>query len=1080
MKLKCLLSATIVTVIVFAGLSATPALAGPPAPIVETLVQPDGATFEARQFGNEWVNGYETTAGYTVVQDEETGYWYYAIQDENGRLVPSNLRPDRDQPEGIEPHLRDATPLAPSRSPFGPGSPPLRAQNLGTQSILVILASFSDQGSVGTTEAQWNSSLFGATGSVKGYYDEVSYGQLTLSPATESYGTANNGIVGWLNLGYNHPNTGGNTDDRNRQLTKDAIVAADPYIDYSSYDADSNGYITNTELHVIVIVAGYEASYGGSPTPKVWGHRWSLGWSVPAPTVDGVVVGDYSNGGGYAQFGEWHGPALSGHIATIGIMVHELGHDLSWPDLYDTDGSSEGVGEWSVMGSGSWLGTTFSGDTPGHPSAWEKWYQGWLTPVQLQGTNTNYNVPRVEDNKTNSVIQLLDNPNGVDWSFGQTSGTGEYFLVENRQKTGYDAALPGCGLLIWHIDETRTSNNAENRKLVDLEEADGLNHLDNMTNRGDPGDPFPGSSNNTTFNNASNPNSKLYDNSVSGVSVTNISPGCADIKMATFIAPPPIIVTSNSGGTGGPDCTLRDAITAANTDTATGGCPAGNGADTILLQAPFSLYRLTAVDNTTDGSNGLPSITSEITIVNDHASAPRSFIDHSPAPGTPDFRIFHVASTGHLTLEGVVVQNGRGVNGGGIFNRGTVTLDDSQVIGNEATNNGAGIYNGKGTVTLTNSDILGNEALIDGGGIFNNGGVVTLSGNSIISNNTANVSGGGIKNDNGGTVELTDTTISDNSAYTVDGGGIDNLGTLKLTNSTVSGNSAGRDGGGIDNFEESLVTLVNSTVSGNHANFGGGIANQGTVELTNSTITGNSANNEGGGIKNFFPGNMVELVNTIVAGQALGTDCHGIPVTSNGHNLDSDGSCGFSAPGDLTADPLLGPLQNNGGPTETHALLTGSPAIDTADDVACPATDQRGKDRPIDGDGNGLAICDIGAFEKEEPTAITLLSFTAHPAVDHVTLAWQTGTETNNAGFNLHRATSAAGPYTRLNDALIPAEGDELSGTSYAYTDADVVKGVTYYYKLEDVDIHGVSTFHGPVTATPGPIRSIYLPVIIK
>jgi hypothetical protein len=114
----------------------------------------------------------------------------------------------------------------------------------------------------------------------------------------------------------------------------------------------------------------------------------------------------------------------------------------------------------------------------------------------------------------------------------------------------------------------------------------------------------------------------------------------------------------------------------------------------------------------------------------------------------------------------------------------------------------------------------------------------------------------------------------------------------------------------------------------------------------------------------------------------------------------------------------------------------------------------------------------------EEPTAIDLLSFTAEPFADHVTLTWQTGTEVDNAGFNLHRATAADGPYTKLNDALIPAEGDPESGASYTYTDTDVVKGVTYYYKLEDVDIHGASTFHGPVSATPGRIRWIYLPLV--
>jgi hypothetical protein len=123
-----------------------------------------------------------------------------------------------------------------------------------------------------------------------------------------------------------------------------------------------------------------------------------------------------------------------------------------------------------------------------------------------------------------------------------------------------------------------------------------------------------------------------------------------------------------------------------------------------------------------------------------------------------------------------------------------------------------------------------------------------------------------------------------------------------------------------------------------------------------------------------------------------------------------------------------------------------------------------------------------GSFqvEIEQPTVITLLSFITQANADHVSLTWQTGTEIDNAGFNLYRATTADGPYTKLNDALIPAEGDPVSGGSYAYTDNNVIKGVTYYYKLEDVDFHGVSTFHGPVSATPTTIRRIYLPIILN
>jgi len=121
------------------------------------------------------------------------------------------------------------------------------------------------------------------------------------------------------------------------------------------------------------------------------------------------------------------------------------------------------------------------------------------------------------------------------------------------------------------------------------------------------------------------------------------------------------------------------------------------------------------------------------------------------------------------------------------------------------------------------------------------------------------------------------------------------------------------------------------------------------------------------------------------------------------------------------------------------------------------------------------------AFTNEQGTVITLLSFTAQAAVDHVTLAWQTGTETDNAGFNLYRATAdAAGPYKKLNPALIPAQGDPVSGASYTYTDDSVTKGVTYFYYLEDLDLSGLATQSEPIAATPGAGQTFYLPVIFK
>ena len=139
--------------------------------------------------------------------------------------------------------------------------------------------------------------------------------------------------------------------------------------------------------------------------------------------------------------------------------------------------------------------------------------------------------------------------------------------------------------------------------------------------------------------------------------------------------------------------------------------------------------------------------------------------------------------------------------------------------------------------------------------------------------------------------------------------------------------------------------------------------------------------------------------------------------------------------------------------------------------------------QPDAGGLSGGSYMLVGGFWSaftEKPTTIDLYSFTAEAGDDRVTLAWETGTEVDNAGFNLWRSEAADGEYARINDALIPAEGDAVSGASYTYDDTDVVQGVTYYYKLEDVDVHGASTFHGPVSATPGRVHRMYLPLVLK
>jgi hypothetical protein len=243
---------------------------------------------------------------------------------------------------------------------------------------------------------------------------------------------------------------------------------------------------------------------------------------------------------------------------------------------------------------------------------------------------------------------------------------------------------------------------------------------------------------------------------------------------------------------------------------------------------------------------------------------------------------------------------------------------------------------------------------------------VTVEGGEVDDN------GGGIRNA-GELLIVRRSTISDNLAVG-DGGGIHNSGQLWLFKSTVSGNTALNSGGGLANTKR--LVLVNSTVGGNRveafgAEKGGGLRNSAAAiaRLKNVTFNGNAVEGEApeGGTMANDPGGAVLLEMAIIANSLASENCLGT-MTSLGHNIDSGDSCGFTSSGDLrNADPRLGLLTNNGGPTDTHALLSSSPAIDAGTNANCPDEDQRLVARPQDGDGDATAVCDIGAYEAEPP-----------------------------------------------------------------------------------------------------------------
>jgi len=483
----------------------------PASPYPLTITQGDGSSLTIQITGNEMLHYKETPEGYTVLTNKD-GIYEYAIADSEGNLQLSGIKAAN---QISRTHLGKNAP--PRHVRFSASQVALikhdfemltaETQKLqktvevsypvsGNIRVIAICMEFPDMRAaypVSALSDLLNKPNYNNTGSFRDFFVSNSYGKMT--PQVDVFGwytsTLNRENYGQrLNNGASNPSYMTNV----RNLIIQAVDSADAKgnADFTLYDNDANGSVDG----IIIFHAGYGAEQGFNG--YIWSHRSSLGGS--GRVKDGKTISSYCIN---PTLRNWQGDIT---MVGLGVLTHEFGHIMGLPDLYDTDNSSEGIGNFGLMGACGWLNQE---RTPCQLEAWSKDQFDWISPVVI----TNPGEFHIRNTMDTAICYRINTPR-----------TNEYFLLENRQQKGWDRFLPSRGLAIWHINRTRTalypgSNtvNADSSQFgVGLKQADGQRHLELAANRGDAGDLFPGTSNNRTFNDNTNPSARLHFK-VSGV-----------------------------------------------------------------------------------------------------------------------------------------------------------------------------------------------------------------------------------------------------------------------------------------------------------------------------------------------------------------------------------------------------------------------------------------------------------------------------------------------------------------------------------------------------------------------------------
>ena len=504
---------------------------------IKTYVQPDKTKIEYRLMGDERFNWRETTEGDIILMDQNSKYYCYG-QFKNNKITRTTARVGVDKKPFVRLTRKNLLSLVDysirnninlggltafsSSVSFSTSGGDAYAPSVPEpeQKILVVLVEFANI-TISQTDSYWNEAFFSSTSkSINNYYQEVSRGNLTFLPVAETSadvsneGALNDGVIR-VQLDYDHPASTGfvNTELMQNAITAaaiDAIETAAPAVtNLPSYDTNGNGILENSELHIITIFAGFEmASNPPIEDSAIWAHAMNFG-----DTGDGDLGGGLRMEG-YMAVGEKMDYTIP---ITIGVFCHELGHSLGLPDLYDYGNDSMGLGPHSLMAVGSWGALTdeLYGSTPVHLDAWSKLQLGFATatPILANGTY-------IVNAQTSTEYNVLEIAGGL---------PGQYFLVERRALTGYDAGLANFsidpGVAIYHIDENvmlygiqdleGLINENEFRKAVDLEEANmsllGYSEMDADSINWDGRHYFTTALGLNSFGPGTNPSSGLYD-----------------------------------------------------------------------------------------------------------------------------------------------------------------------------------------------------------------------------------------------------------------------------------------------------------------------------------------------------------------------------------------------------------------------------------------------------------------------------------------------------------------------------------------------------------------------------------------